>query len=151
MTAAYGLIGRHIRFELAGEERVQYRKALIERLATDSTKWLGRGFSCQNIWQMRLFYQTYPSERIFQTVSGKSSLSRIVSCFPLPKHTIVSEAEPRSVYERFMIPRRANASPKSTFPFPGSRSTRRVRSRSGMALSPRCIGEAAGGGSSTRP
>ena len=72
MTAAYWLVGRYIvEFEQAGDERAEYRTALIERLATDLAKRFGRGFSRQNIWQMRLFYQTYPAERILQTVSGE--------------------------------------------------------------------------------
>ncbi len=73
MTAAYWLIGRYIvEFEQAGEERANYRAALIERLAVDLTERFGRGFSRQNIWQMRLFYQTYRPERILQTLSGFS-------------------------------------------------------------------------------
>ena len=74
MTAAYWFIGRYIvEFEQSGEERAKYRAALIERLAADLTKRFGRGFSRQNIWQMRLFYQTYPPERILQTLSGELS------------------------------------------------------------------------------
>ena len=72
MTAAYWLIGTHIvEFKQGGEERAEYRSALIERLAADWTKRSCRGFSLHNIWQMRLFYQTYPPERILQTVSGE--------------------------------------------------------------------------------
>ena len=72
MTAAYWLVRRYIvEFEQAGDERAEYRTAPIERLATDLTKRFGRGFSRQNIWQMRLFYHTYSSERILQTLSGE--------------------------------------------------------------------------------
>ncbi len=100
MTAVYWLIGRHIvEFERAGKEWAKYRAALIEKLAADLTKRFGHGFSRQNIWQMRLFYQTYPPGRILQTLSGESglittsltpkevleesSLARIASRFPL--------------------------------------------------------------------
>ena len=73
MTAAYWMVGRYIvEFEQAGEERAEYRAALIERLAADLTERFGRGFSRQNIWQMRLFYHTYPPELILQTPSGES-------------------------------------------------------------------------------
>lgn len=72
MTAAYWQVGRFIvEFEQAGEKRAEYRTALIERLATVLTDRFGRGFSRQNIWQMRLFYQSYPPERILQTPSGE--------------------------------------------------------------------------------
>ena len=72
MTAAYWLIGRRIvEFEQSGEERAEYGAALIERLAEDLTGRFDRGFSRQNVQNMRLFYLSYPIEKIRQTVSGK--------------------------------------------------------------------------------
>ena len=74
MTAAYWLIGhRIVEFEQSGEERAAYGGALIERLSNDLTPLFGRGFSRQNLYNMRLFYISYPSDKIFQTVSGKSN------------------------------------------------------------------------------
>lgn len=101
MTATYWLVGRYIvEFEQEGENRANYGTEIVERLAADLTKQFGRGFSRQNIWQMRLFYQNYPPEQILQTVSGESgvlpsrsdstnvtsesSLARIAAHFPLP-------------------------------------------------------------------
>ena len=46
--------------------------ALIERLAEDLTPRFGRGFSRQNLQNMRQFYLAYPPDKIRQTVSGKS-------------------------------------------------------------------------------
>ena len=72
MTAAYWLIGhRIVEFEQSGEERAEYGAALIERLAEDLTGRFGRGFSRQNVQNMRLFYLSYPPGQICQTVSGK--------------------------------------------------------------------------------
>ena len=72
MTAAYWLIGRRIvEFEQSGEERAEYGAALIERLAEDLTGRFDRGFSRQNVQNMRLFYLSYPIEKIRQTLSGK--------------------------------------------------------------------------------
>ena len=72
MTAAYWLIGRRIvEFEQSGEERAEYGAALIEKLAEDLTRRFGRGFSRQNLQNMRLFYLAHPPEGIRQTVSGK--------------------------------------------------------------------------------
>ena len=72
MTAAYWLIGRRVvEFEQSGEERAEYGAALIERLAQDLTGRFGRGFSLQNIYNMRLFYLSYQPGRILQTLSGK--------------------------------------------------------------------------------
>ena len=72
MTAAYWLIGRRIvEFEQSGEDRAEYGTALIERLAEDLTGRFGRGFSRQNVQNMRLFYLSHPPEEIRQTASGK--------------------------------------------------------------------------------
>ena len=61
MTAAYWLIGQRIvEFEQSGKKRAAYGTALIERLAADLTQRFGRGFSRQNIQQMRLFYLSHP-------------------------------------------------------------------------------------------
>ena len=74
MTGAYWMIGRHIvEFEQSGEKRAAYGANLIEKLATDMTWHFVRGFSRQNLWQMRPFGLAYPHERIFQTLSGESA------------------------------------------------------------------------------
>ncbi len=74
ITAAYWLIGRRIvEFEQSGEERAEYGAALLERLAEDLTVRFGRGFSRQNIYNMRLFYVSYPPGQIRQTPSGNSA------------------------------------------------------------------------------
>ncbi len=65
MTAAYWQIGRRIvEFEQSGERRAEYGAGLIERLAADLTNRFGRGFSRQNIQNMRLFYVAYPAHQI---------------------------------------------------------------------------------------
>ena len=75
MTAAYWLIGRRIvEFEQSGEDRAEYGAALIDRLAEDLTGQFGRGFSSQNVYNMRLFYLSYPPGQILQTLSGKLAL-----------------------------------------------------------------------------
>ena len=92
MTAAYWLTGRRIvEFEQSGEERAEYGAALIERLAEDLTGRFGRGFSLQNIYNMRLFYLSYPPDRILQTPSGEFDppsvevgFDDLLTAFPLP-------------------------------------------------------------------
>ncbi len=92
MTAVYWLIGhRIVEFEQSGKKRADYGAVLIQRLATDLTQRFGRGYSRQNIQQMRLFYLSYPLERIRQTLSGKSNIdsvemriSELRKVFPLP-------------------------------------------------------------------
>lgn len=57
MTATYWEIGRRIvEFEQKGEKRAEYGKAIIERLSSDLSSKFGRGFSRQNLQQMRQFY-----------------------------------------------------------------------------------------------
>jgi hypothetical protein len=73
MTATYWLVGRRIvEEEQEGRARAVYGEALIERLAADLTERFRRGFSRQNLQQMRLFYLAYPPVKIRQTLSGKS-------------------------------------------------------------------------------
>ena len=86
MTGAYWMIGRHIvEFEQSGEERAAYGANLIEKLATGMTQRYGRGFSRQNLWQMRQFSLAYPPERILQTASGESAQ-------PLPRSSNLQTA-----------------------------------------------------------
>jgi hypothetical protein len=74
MTATYWEIGRRIvEFEQGGADRATYGDALVERLANDLTQRFGRGFSRQNLGQMRAFYRAWPGQAICQTLSGKSS------------------------------------------------------------------------------
>ena len=92
MTASYWEIGRRIvEFEQGGQERAAYGDALIERLAFDLGSRFGRGFSRQNLQQMRLFYLAWPPEHISQTASAKlpahnirQTLSGELTASPLP-------------------------------------------------------------------
>ena len=99
MTASYWSVGRRIvEFEQGGQERAIYGEALLVRLAADLTRRFGRGFSRQNLQQMRLFYMAWPVDQIRQTVSGKSAtplisesptlrsfdLPALAQAFPLP-------------------------------------------------------------------
>lgn len=69
LTATYWEVGhRIVEFEQGGQERAGYGEELLKRLARDLTKRYGRGFSRQNLQQMRTFYLGW---EICQTVSGK--------------------------------------------------------------------------------
>jgi predicted nuclease of restriction endonuclease-like (RecB) superfamily len=72
MTATYWEVGRRIvEFEQGGKKRATYAEALLKRLSADLSAQFGRGFSRQNLQQMRQFYITYSPEKIRQTLSGK--------------------------------------------------------------------------------
>ncbi len=73
LVETYWEIGRRIvHYEQKGSARADYGEALLARLSMDLTVVLGRGFSRQNLQQMRLFYLAYPSPQKCQTVSGIS-------------------------------------------------------------------------------
>lgn len=72
MTATYWEVGRRIvEFEQHGEKRAGYGEEVLKRLALDLTARFGRGFSRQNLHNMRQFYLSAPPERIRQIVSGE--------------------------------------------------------------------------------
>lgn len=119
MTASYWEIGRRIVVaEQRGKQRAGYGEQLIERLAHDLTQRFGRGFSRQNLQQMRAFFLTWP---IRQTLSGESSprlprndsklvqaqlwqLDELAQAFTLPwsayvKLLTVKDAHARQFYE----------------------------------------------------
>ena len=73
MTASYWEIGRRIvEFDQGGQERAIRGQQLLQRLSTDLQQRFGRGFSVDNLEQMRLFYLAYPSRHISETVSRRS-------------------------------------------------------------------------------
>ena len=88
MTASYWEIGRRIvEAEQKGKRRAGYGEQLMERLSADLTTRFGRGFSPDNLENMRRFFVAYPlsalprhclgnletdcSSRIPETVSRK--------------------------------------------------------------------------------
>ena len=71
LVATYWLMGRRIvEYEQKGEKRAEYGEALLKKLSEDLNKRFGRGFSPDNLEDMRRFYQTYKTE-ISETVSRK--------------------------------------------------------------------------------
>jgi hypothetical protein len=55
-----------------------YGEALIERLAKDLTARFGRGFSRQNLWQMRAFYQAWSAISVRRVLPGDGSRKGIL-------------------------------------------------------------------------
>ncbi len=61
-VVAYWLIGREIvEEEQRGQERAEYGRRLIVRLAKRLAKEFGKGFSAQNLFLMRQFFLSYPA------------------------------------------------------------------------------------------
>jgi predicted nuclease of restriction endonuclease-like (RecB) superfamily len=101
MTATYWEIGRRIvEFEQRGKKRAGYGEELLKRLAEDLSARHGRGFSVQNLENMRLLYGVCGAKEISQTLSGKLVLASPASS--LDAHISqtssgISEAPPRIV------------------------------------------------------
>jgi hypothetical protein len=73
MTATYWEIGRRIvEFEQGGQDRAAYGQALLKRLSADLSARFGRGFGVDSLETMRLFYLTYPSSQISESLIRKS-------------------------------------------------------------------------------
>ena len=73
MTQTYWEIGKRIvHEEQAGEKRAKYGKEIIKNLSLELTKEFGKGFSVDNLENMRKFYSAYPKS---ETVSRKFELS----------------------------------------------------------------------------
>ena len=79
MTAAYWAVGQRIvTFEQGGQEWAAYGEALIERLSSDLSAHFGRGFTKQNLWQMRAFHLAWPAQQISQTLAATSPAPEIL-------------------------------------------------------------------------
>ncbi len=61
LTAAYWHIGKRlVEEEQGGKERADYGKRLVEELSVHLTVDFGSGFSANNLWRMKDFYQRFP-------------------------------------------------------------------------------------------
>ena len=84
MTASYWEIGRRIvEAEQKGKRRAGYGQQLIARLAIDLTMKFGRGFSADNLENMRRFYVAYPQSGISETASRKLASTELAKVFAL--------------------------------------------------------------------
>ncbi len=97
MTATYWEIGRRIvEFEQHGKKRAEYGKALLKRLARDLTASYGRGFSIDNLENMRLFYGVCGEKEISETLSRKLEATSQTT----PKTDVISETPSRTLQTR---------------------------------------------------
>lgn len=76
MVTAYWLIGKRIVLEeQKGQDRANYGEKLLKNLSKELTAEFGNGFSYPNLYNMRLFYQTYTDTGKFYTLCIKLSWS----------------------------------------------------------------------------
>ena len=73
MVYTYYEVGRIIvEDEQQGEQRAEYGTELLKHLSEQLSSKFGKGFSVQNLANMRQFYLTYSKDEIFQTVSRET-------------------------------------------------------------------------------
>lgn len=95
LLSTYWTIGRIIvEHELNNKERADYGKQTLRQLSKELTKEFGKGFSVSNIYNMKMFYSSYP---IFQSVSGKLSWTHYCELLA------ISDKDRRSFYEKEAI------------------------------------------------
>jgi len=93
MTKTYWQIGQRIvEEEQNGKERAEYGKGLIKNLSSELTKEFGKGFSVDNLENMRRFYLVFSKS---ETASRKFSLSWSHYIFL----TRISNKDERDFYE----------------------------------------------------
>ena len=72
LVATSWLVGQRIvEYEQQGKRKAVYGEELLVRLADDLSSRFGKGYSKSNLFAMRAFYLAYPTQMIFQTLSGK--------------------------------------------------------------------------------
>jgi predicted nuclease of restriction endonuclease-like (RecB) superfamily len=95
LLSTYWNIGRIIcEYEQTLPERADYGKKTLQLLSKELTKELGKGFSRANLYNMRLFYQTYKK---FQSVTGKLTWTHYCELLS------ISDPDKRSFYEKESI------------------------------------------------
>ncbi|WP_370569169.1 DUF1016 N-terminal domain-containing protein [Limnobacter humi] len=77
--------------QLGGQERAARARQLLQRLSKDLGQRFGRGFSVENLEQMRLFYLAYPPQRISQTLSRNSHQGLFTGQSETPSRSITLE------------------------------------------------------------
>ena len=104
MTATYWEIGRRIvESEQEGKRRTGYGEELLKKLSADLTCRFGRGFSPDNLENMRRFYMTYKAAKISETASRKLSKKKSETVSRKSQKPS-AELTVQAISERFPLP-----------------------------------------------
>ena len=71
MVLTYWSIGARIATDIIGDERGEYGKRVVQRLAGHLAAEYGSGFSTRNLFQMVRIARTFPDSQIVQTLSAQ--------------------------------------------------------------------------------
>ena len=120
MVVTYYEIGRMIvEHEQKGEQRAAYGKGVLKELSKRLTNRFGRGFSVDNLENMRRFYSTYSNEVISETASRESvapkaeTLSRISETAPTNLQTL--SAKFTLSWSHYLFPMRSRIRRNASF------------------------------------
>jgi predicted nuclease of restriction endonuclease-like (RecB) superfamily len=83
MVVTYWGIGERIRREVLGDDRAEYGKQVVERLAAQLTTEYGSGFTRAALFRMVQFAEAFPSGQIVATLSRQLSWSHVVELLTL--------------------------------------------------------------------
>lgn len=83
MVLTYWSIGERIRREVLGDDRAEYGKQVVQRLASHLAVEYGQGFSRANLFKMLQFVEAFPVHQIVVTLSRQLSWSHVVALLAL--------------------------------------------------------------------
>lgn len=83
MVVTYWSIGERIRREVLGDDRAEYGRQVVERLAAQLTVDYGQGFARSNLFRMMQFAEVFPVLEIVATLSRQLSWSHVVELLAL--------------------------------------------------------------------
>jgi predicted nuclease of restriction endonuclease-like (RecB) superfamily len=78
LVLTYWQVGKTIKTTLVTEERAEYGRGIVDRLAKKLSQEYGNGFSGRNLLRMMRFYEQFSDEQIPTTLSSKLSWSHFV-------------------------------------------------------------------------
>lgn len=87
MVLLYWNIGRIIKSDVLSGEKAEYGKSIINELSAELTKEYGKGYGQRNLFNMVKFYDTFPDDKILQTLSAKLSWSHFVKLLSIADST----------------------------------------------------------------
>jgi predicted nuclease of restriction endonuclease-like (RecB) superfamily len=100
MVLTYWTVGDRIRREIMGEERAEYGKRLVSRLATQLRSEFGPGFSRTNLFHMLRFAETFPDFEIVRPLAELLGWTHVTNLI------YVTDAVAREFYTQMCIAER---------------------------------------------
>lgn len=87
MVMLYWNIGKIIKTDILSGEKAEYGKSIINELSAELTTEYGKGYGQRNLFNMVKFYDTFPDDKILQTLSAKLSWSHFVKLLSIADST----------------------------------------------------------------